>query len=151
MSDYVAELRGLVGDRELMLPSAALVITDPDDRLMLVRQRDTGEWSTVGGMIEPGESPAVAARREAREEIGAEVDLGRLLGVFGGGGYRVRYPNGDRVAYIVVAFAARLRSEPRPDMEEVNEIGWFSAGELDGEELSPLNRTLLTELSILGP
>ena len=146
MSDYFRELRSLVGDRELLLPSTALLITDSDDRLLLARLRGTGEWATVGGMIEPGESPIEAAEREAREEIRAETRIGQLLGVYGGDGYRVRYPNGDLVAYVVVAYAATLRSRPEPDMDEVTEIGWFSKPDLPALGLGSLNRTLLTEL-----
>ncbi|MDH3681406.1 MAG: NUDIX domain-containing protein [Acidimicrobiia bacterium] len=146
MSNYLRELRALVGDRELLLPAAAVVITDPRDRLLLVRQSNTGDWSTVGGMIEPGESPMVAAARETHEEVEADVDLDRLLGVFGGPGYRVDYPNGHRVAYVVAAYSASLRSTPRPDGDEVTEIGWFSSGELAALDLSPLNRTLLVDL-----
>jgi 8-oxo-dGTP pyrophosphatase MutT (NUDIX family) len=41
-------------------------------------------WAVLGGAVEVGESPADAAIREAREEIGANVRLTRLLDVLGG-------------------------------------------------------------------
>ena len=38
-----------------------------------------GQWETGSGRVEPGESPEEAARREAREETGLEVEvLGQL-------------------------------------------------------------------------
>lgn len=44
---------------------------------------------TVGGAVDPGESPKEAAIREAREEIGVEVRLGRLIDVVGGPEFEV--------------------------------------------------------------
>jgi ADP-ribose pyrophosphatase YjhB (NUDIX family) len=40
----------------------------------------------------------IAAVREAREEISADVRLVRLVDVLGGPDYAVSYPNGDRTA-----------------------------------------------------
>ena len=50
------------------------------------------------GTFHIGESPAEAAVREAREEIGTDVHLVELLDVLGGPDYEVQYANGDRTA-----------------------------------------------------
>ena len=36
-------------------------------------------WEIPGGIVEAGESPAAACRREVAEELGLDVSLGRLL------------------------------------------------------------------------
>jgi ADP-ribose pyrophosphatase YjhB (NUDIX family) len=41
-----------------------------------------GEWCLPGGYVNHDEDPAAAAVRECREEIGAEVRLQELLGVY---------------------------------------------------------------------
>jgi 8-oxo-dGTP diphosphatase len=53
-----------------------VVPVDPaDGSLFLVDHRLAGLWLPPGGHVEPGEDPAVTARREAREELGIEADF----------------------------------------------------------------------------
>jgi 8-oxo-dGTP pyrophosphatase MutT (NUDIX family) len=64
-------------------PSARALITDPDDRLLLMRVRDavaldasdpvTDYWITVGGGVEPGETFETAVVREIFEETGHAI------------------------------------------------------------------------------
>ncbi len=150
MSPYVAELRGLIGQRALLLPAVSLIIEDDRGRLLLVRQDADGPWFTVGGMVEPDEDPLTAAYREAQEEIGTEVAIHGLLGAFGGPGYRFRYRNGDEVSYVCIAYRATVLGEPVPDMDEVGEVGWFERHDLPGLHLSLLNTSLLADLGITG-
>ena len=94
MSPYVRRLRERLGPGLLELPSAGVVVFDERRRVLLVRHVE-GVWTTPGGAIEPLESPADAAVREAFEETGVEVELLRVLGVYGGPDFVVRYANGD--------------------------------------------------------
>ena len=47
--------------------------------LLLVKPTYRDHWSVPGGVVEADESPREACRREVREEIGLEVNIGRLL------------------------------------------------------------------------
>ena len=44
-----------------------------DDRLLLVKEKDEGQWSLPGGWADVGYSPAEIAQKEVREESGLEV------------------------------------------------------------------------------
>jgi lipoyl(octanoyl) transferase len=94
------------------LRTVSVVPVGADGRVLLLRRSAErgGFWQQVTGRIEPGESPAEAARRELREETGADVPVVDL-------GYRHSFGldpaihRDSRAAVLVVeehAFAARL-------------------------------------------
>lgn len=151
ISPYIAQLRTMIGTELLLLPSVAVIPKDADGRLLLVRHSDTGIWGLVGGAIEVGEPPEVAAVRETLEETGASVELGALLGAFGGPEYTVEYPNGDQAAYVVIAYDAHVISGVlRPDFEEVIELGWFAPRTISPISVNPLAFALLRDSNSLG-
>jgi 8-oxo-dGTP pyrophosphatase MutT (NUDIX family) len=149
ISPYIRDLRRKVGHDLLVLPSTSVLPRDDQGRLLLVRLADTGRWATIGGAVEPDESPRECAVREAREEAGVDIELGPLAGVFGGPDYRVTYPNGDHTAYVVIAFEARVvLGEPRPDGDETTDVAWFDADDLPLDQMGLLNRALLRDLGL---
>lgn len=108
IAPHVRALRSVVGSRLLLLPGVAAVVRDAVGGILVHRRDDDGRWSLPAGAIEPGESPAQAVSREVREETGLEVVPERVLGVFGGAGFRHTYPNGDEAEYTVVVFGCRV-------------------------------------------
>jgi 8-oxo-dGTP pyrophosphatase MutT (NUDIX family) len=139
----------MVGHSLLLLPSTSVLPRDDAGRLLLVRLIDTGHWATIGGAIEPDESPSGSAIREAREEAGVSVELGAILGVLGGPDYRVTYPNGDRSAYVVTVFDATvIDGTPRPDEDETSDVGWFKPDELPVSEMGRLTQAIFRDLRL---
>ena len=65
-----------------MLQSATVMLLDDRGRLLLAQDAGSELWMTVGGAINPDETPADAAVRECWEETGLRVELTRILGVF---------------------------------------------------------------------
>jgi ADP-ribose pyrophosphatase YjhB (NUDIX family) len=146
---HIARLRAVVGHELLLLPSVSVLPVDEAGRILLVREagQDHG-WGTLGGAVEPGESPAATAVREAREEISADIELIRLLDVLGGPDYEVTYPNGDRVAYVTAVYEARIvAGSPAPGDGELTELAWFAPDELPAV---PLTRFALSVLRAIG-
>jgi ADP-ribose pyrophosphatase YjhB (NUDIX family) len=127
MSVHIARLRAAVGHDLLLLPSVSVLPVDPAGRVLLVRHfgHDDDRWAVLGGAVDVGESPADAAIREAREEIGAGIRLRGLLGVLGGPDYEVTYPNGDRAAYVTAVYQAEIISGvPAVADSELSGIAW---------------------------
>jgi 8-oxo-dGTP pyrophosphatase MutT (NUDIX family) len=148
---HIARLRAVVGHELLLLPSVSVVPVDEAGRVLLVRHAGHGDgWDVLGGAVEVGESPATAAVREAREEIGVDVRLVRLLDVLGGPDYEVSYPNGDRVAYVTAVYEAHvIEGSPAVSDGELSEVAWFGAGELPALGLSRFARALLSAVGRL--
>ncbi|HYL69932.1 MAG TPA: NUDIX domain-containing protein, partial [Candidatus Dormibacteraeota bacterium] len=145
MSDYMKNLRALVGNRLLLVPAVMAVIRDSQSRILLQRRAEDGHWSMPAGSIDPGESPAAAIVREVREETGLEVEPRRVLGVFGGPLFRERFDNGDEGEFTIIVFecvpcgGVLAATDP-----ETAELRYFSSTELPKLHRD-YPRTLFTE------
>lgn len=59
-------------------PTAYAVIID-NDKVLLVKVKTTGKWFLPGGGVEQGEDLVTGLRREVKEELGVEIDVGEPL------------------------------------------------------------------------
>jgi 8-oxo-dGTP diphosphatase len=55
------------------------LITDTEDRVLLVKPNYRDYWSLPGGMVDGGETPEDACARELSEELGLSLPIGPLL------------------------------------------------------------------------
>lgn len=103
---------------------AAVVIADASGRVLLVRHSyGRRNWEVPGGATEPGGSVAQTASREAREELGVEILLGSLVGVY----FEPSWENARGMHHFV--FRAELTGplpSASPDRVEIAEWGWFA-------------------------
>ena len=58
---------------------AGALITDAEGRVLMVEPNYKDHWEIPGGLVDEGETAVEACRRECREELGLELEIGRLL------------------------------------------------------------------------
>ncbi|MDQ0792981.1 NUDIX hydrolase [Streptomyces sp. B1I3] len=78
-TNYATYIAGL----PRVLAAAASLFRDGTGRILLVEPNYRAGWALPGGTVESdaGEGPRQAARRETAEEIGLDLEPGRLLAV----------------------------------------------------------------------
>jgi len=127
--DFIRELRSSIGHDLLWLPGVSVVVLDDDGRVLLNRRSDSGKWSLIGGIPEPGEQPAACAVREIEEETGVRAVVERLLVVQAL--KPVTYDNGDICQYMDISFRCRaVGGEARVNDDESLDVGWFAVDSL---------------------
>jgi len=115
-------------------PVACAVPRDGDGRIWLLRrgfEPGAGLWTFPGGFVDLGESVEDAARREVREELEIEVELGSLVGVYSRADDRV----------VLVVFTARALGTPRTTAE-ATEVRAFAPADVPWNELAFWSTTL---------
>ncbi|WP_327308240.1 NUDIX domain-containing protein [Streptomyces sp. NBC_01298] len=123
--DFIRTLRATAGNQLLLLPGVTAVVVDDEGRVLLGRRADTGRWSVVGGIAEPGEQPADTAVREVYEETAVRcvpdrVVLVQMLPP-------ITYPNGDVCQFQDITFRCRATGgEARVNDNESLEVAWFA-------------------------
>ena len=60
---------------------AHVLMHDESGRILLCDTAFKTDWELPGGIVEPFESPRQGAIREVKEELGIDIELGRLLAV----------------------------------------------------------------------
>lgn len=135
---FVVALREKVGRAPLWLTGATAVVID-GGRVLLIRRSDTGAWTPITGIVDPGEEPAVTAVREAAEEAGVEIAVERLTSTWVTA--PVRYANGDEAQYLDLTFRCRyVGGDPRPVDGEASEVAWFPLDALPAMSADMLER-----------
>lgn len=97
-------------------------------------------WEFVGGKIEKDETKKEALKRECREEIAAEIEIGEIF-------TEVTYEYPDAVVHLTL-FDAKI-----PDMRykklEHNDIRWITAEEIQNYKFCPADNDILIKISEL--
>lgn len=131
--------------------AARVLLIDPERRLLLMKGRlasapaAAGEWFTIGGGLEAGESVEAAARREIAEEAGfLEAELGPVVWRREG---RLALQPGElmliRESYIVARCAGGEPSRAGwlpHEQALIDDIRWWTLGEIAaaGEPIHPI-------------
>src|SRR5205823_5414790 len=107
-----------------MIRCVSEVILSKGPRVLMViatRGFSKGYWNIPGGFMDYGEGPEAGVEREAEEEIGADVTLDGLLGVYVSG-----FPGKPAytLGFVYRGHAASERFRLKAD--EIEDVAWFT-------------------------
>ena len=71
------------------------IVFDNENRILLQKRSDNGEWGIAGGFMELEETIQDTARREVFEETGLQLGRLELFAIYSGPQYDKTFPNGD--------------------------------------------------------
>jgi 8-oxo-dGTP diphosphatase len=126
------------------IPVAAIALIR-DRRVLMVTARGREVWYMPGGKIDPGETEADAAAREAEEEVGVRVDPAALDRLFTVLIQAHGEPSGRLVRMSV--FGAESVDEPVPG-NEVSAVHWATS--TDEPRCPPAGVEVLRRLHAAG-
>lgn len=140
--EFVLRIREKIGHDPLWMSGVTAVVLDEGaQNVLLCRRSDNGAWTPVTGIVDPGEQPAVTARREAEEETGTRIAVEGLAMVKTNPPQQ--FPNGDHAQFLDLTFRCRwLSGRARVNDEESSDVRWFP---LDG--LPPLSERMRERLA----
>jgi ADP-ribose pyrophosphatase YjhB (NUDIX family) len=122
MSEYIAEMRELVGHTSLLSIGCDVIIENKNGDILLEKRADDGEWCVPGGSMNFGETFIETATREVMEETGLKIENISLFGIYSGKNCIVEYPNKDIVFGGIIVFktkeySGKLQVNPNESQE----------------------------------
>jgi 8-oxo-dGTP diphosphatase len=95
---------------------AFAIIFDEQSRVLLSHRRDMDAWNLPGGGVESWELPTEATIREVKEETGLDVEVERLIGVYG---------KTDKPRDLVFSFICRVTGGELVETDESDDNRYF--------------------------
>ena len=110
------------------------VIIEKDGKIILVQesQIDRGQWNHPAGWLDKYENPIEAAKREAEEETGLQVEITHFLGVYNFiKDKSLAEDNIDRHVLKLVFVGKVVGGEIKTNPEEIMDARWFTPEEIN--------------------
>ena len=138
MSEYIMDLRKIVGHRPLLQVGASVIVINRSNQMLMQQRTDCGCWGYAGGSVELGESVEQAAKRELLEETGLIASKLELLGVYSGEAMQYTYPNGDKVSNVDIVYVCQEYSgELHRQEAEVSQLKFIDICDLPADIFPP--------------
>ena len=131
MSNYIMDLRKVVGHAPLLQAGASIIVENENGQVLLEKRTDNHQWGYAGGSIELGETVEEAAKRELFEEMGLVADEMELFYINSGEETHYIYPNGDEVYNVEIIYIKRQE-------EEVEELKFFDVDDIPEDISEPI-------------
>lgn len=123
--------------------TVAAGILKQDERILICQRKRTGafplQWEFPGGKVEAGEDAQTCVKRELREELAIEADIGTEVSAF-----QYTYPNGFQVSLVFFQVSGYTGEMANQAFEQ---ILWVEPRELLSYDFLEADRTLVARIA----
>jgi ADP-ribose pyrophosphatase YjhB (NUDIX family) len=114
------------------------IVTNDSNQVLLLKHRGRGVWMFPGGQVEIGENLIDALLREAKEESGMEITVGRLYCLSSNTGTYQGYNGYGLISTkVVMGFVCSYVGGDFRESDETTEAVWVHKDEVLGKLVSP--------------
>jgi 8-oxo-dGTP diphosphatase len=114
-----------------LVPAAAAAVLNETGQILLVRRRDSQNWSMPGGTLEMDESLEDCVIREVREETGLEIELKEIVKTYTNPNVKICYSDGEIRREFSIVFLAYSESERVSLDDESTDWDWVNFEDLN--------------------
>ena len=118
----------------LVVGSSAVVV-DSQDRILLHRRSDSGNWALPGGAMDIGETFAESAIREVREETGFDVRIERIVGIYSDPSHVFAYDDGEVRQEFSICLACTIAGGTLAVSKESTAVEFFDFKDVPGLQM----------------
>ena len=143
MSNYILDLRKIVGHQTIIQCASSIIVADDDNRILLGRRTDNNMLGYFGGSVEIDEKVEDCAKRELYEETGIIADEIEFFCINSGPETHYVYPNGDEVSNIEIIYLCKKYHGELTESDEMKELKYFNVEDIDINDISPPIRSVV--------
>lgn len=127
-----------------LVVATSAVITDDQDRILLQRRTDSGNWALPGGAMELNESLTDSVIRETKEETGLDIEVTGLLGTYTDPRHIIAYTDGEVRRQFNICYTARIIGGELRLSSESTSLAFVHPRDLDSLPIHHTQRLRLT-------
>lgn len=124
-----------------LTPGACAVVINESNEILLHKRSDMKNlWSLPGGVMKVGESISQCCIREIQEEMGLEVEINKMIGIYSSPKCIFAWSDGSVFQSFVVAFLCEISGDNFTKIilnDESDDYGWFGKEEMMKLETLP--------------
>lgn len=119
------------------------IIVQQGKILVTQRKKDSHQgllWEFPGGKVEEGEEPRKALQREFKEELGIEVQVGKI--------FEVVYHSYPEYPILLLVYRCRIE-QGTPEVLGCNDLRWVRPSEIEALAMPPADDVIRKRLASL--
>jgi 8-oxo-dGTP pyrophosphatase MutT (NUDIX family) len=128
---YYKQIQQFIGKDTIFSCGIGALIENKNHQIAIAKRADFNIWAFPGGAKELHEPIHITLENEIREELGLEIKNPLLFAIASGNSFRVTYPSGGKMHYLLFLFKVDYKSGSlKANDHENTDTAWADQDEL---------------------